>query len=61
MVDTKGGIFVSKFEVSTAIGPLEIPDEEDDPVKLNLTSTSTAVSKAFRKGFKKVRKGVVSR
>ena len=60
VVDTKGGIFVSKFEVSTAIGPLEIPDEDNDPVRLNLTGTSTAVYKAFRKGFKKIRKGVVS-
>ena len=61
LVDTRGGIFVSEFKVNTSINPMEIPRDDEDPILLNMSSTSTAIFKAFKKGIKHIRKGVVTK
>lgn len=60
IVDTKGGLFISEFKVNTTINPLEIPDEDDEPILLNTSNTSAAVFKAFKKGIRHIRKGIVT-
>ncbi|SNT20251.1 hypothetical protein SAMN05421640_2829 [Ekhidna lutea] len=57
--DTDRNITENKFHVKTQINPLTI-DEDGGESRINFTSENTAISKAFMKGIKQLKKGVIN-
>lgn len=58
LFDTKNNLTESKFQVNTKINPLVI-NEAGGETRVNPTTESSAISKAFEKGVKQLKKKVI--
>ncbi len=58
IIDTKVNLTESKFQINTKINPLII-NENNGETRINPTTELTAITKAFAKGMKQLKKGVV--
>lgn len=61
LVDTEDQLAERTFQIHTTIGPLTIKEEDGGETRFNMTSDLSAVTKAFEKGVKQLRKGVVKK
>lgn len=52
---------IRKFMVKTSIQPLGIPEDNNHAVYVNITTKYTAIYIAFKKGIKKLRRGLISK
>lgn len=59
IIDTKVNLTESKFQINTKINPLII-NEKNGETRINPTTELTAITKAFEKGMKQLKKEVVN-
>lgn len=58
LTDTKGAITKERFQVTTKINALTIFESEGE-TRVNATTEFSAIRKAFEKGIKQLRKGII--
>ena len=56
LIDTKSKLTESKFQINSRIGPLVINEDDGGETRINLTTELTAITKAFEKGMKLLKK-----
>lgn len=59
LIDCKSDITKERFQVTTKINPLTINESEGE-TRVNATTEFSAIRKAFEKGVKQLRKGIIS-
>ncbi len=59
LIDTKSHITVNTFHVNTSVGPLIIKEDDGGETRINPKANATPVWKAFDKGIKQLKKGVI--
>ena len=57
--DTQHTVTTNKFQVDTYISPFTINGEDGGESRVNVTTGFFAITKAFRKGTKKLKKGII--
>lgn len=60
IIDTKFYLTESKYQINTNIGPLSINNEKKGETRINLTTELSAITAAFEKGMKQLKKGVIN-
>ena len=60
ILDTKGNFTKNEFQITTKINPLII-NEGDGETRINATTEFSAITKAFEKGIRQLKKGVVKK
>ena len=61
LIDTEVNLTESKFQVNTLIGPLVYNKDDGGETRINLTGELSAITAAFEKGMKQLKKGVIKK